>query len=306
LELRRTLDDGGGEAANERIVSLVQTLEESFTVSASSNDSKENNDPFASLLGLYAVSAVLPSKPGENSVGGKWTRKNGIAQKLLRTRATYQHLLPFNSTGYRPARANYTKSVVGEAVNVISLEALFGLVRLNVILRGDAIPLSSDERKECEEMAASKAKERELANKVGKLSPLAVRAQFDAPRIVFGRRGKILNLNLGPRSSVVLDTTYCDDKVRVGKGGTSGTRFVFRRLSSGDDGANEWRSLLARRPLRKSKALVVLGSALGWGIQSAVRDPKTRVAGILMSALASLLGTIVVFSSGGIEQDNPS
>lgn len=304
LELLKALDDDGGggvgatpSAANERIVSLVESLEDSYS-------GYSNNDRFAPLLGLYAVSAVLPSKPGENPVGGKWTRKEGIAQKLLRTRATYQHLLPVNSTGYLPTSANYAASAVGEAVNVISLEALLGLIRLNVILRGDAIPLSNDERKQCEEEAASRAKERRLVNKVGKLSSLTVRAKFDPPRIVFGRKGKILNLNLGPRSSVVLDTTYCDDKIRVGKGGTSGTKFVFRRLRSDDEGPNEWRPLLARQPLRKSKALIVLGSVLGWGIQSAVRDPKARVAGISISAVASLVGAIVVLSSGGIEQDN--
>mmetsp|Transcript_35600 Transcript_35600/g.78020 ORF Transcript_35600/g.78020 Transcript_35600/m.78020 type:complete len:371 (-) Transcript_35600:870-1982(-) len=306
-ELLKALDgdgDGGGGAvgaspsgANERTVSLVESLEDSYSGTS-------NNDRFAPLLGLYAVSAVLPSKPGDNPVGGKWTRKEGIAQKLLRTRATYQHLLPVNSTGYLPTSANYAASAVGEAVNVISLEALFGLIRLNVILRGDAIPLSNDERKQCEEEAASRAKERGLVNKVGKLSSLTVRAKFDPPRIAFGRKGKILNLNLGPRSSVVLDTTYCDDKVRVGKGGTSGTKFVFRRLRSDDEEPNEWRPLLARRPLRKSKALIVLGSVLGWGIQSAVRDPKARVAGISISAVASIVGAIVVFSSGGIEQDN--
>lgn len=184
---------------------------------------------------------------------------------------------------------------------------MFGLIRLTIILRGDAIPLAADERESCEEIAATKAKERGVANKVGKLSPLAVRAKFDPPRIVFGRKGRVLNLNLGPRSSVVLDTTYCDDIVRVGKGGTSGTKFVFRRLSADNEGANvneganEWRSLLARRPLRKSKTLLVLGSVLGWGIQSM---RKARVlAGISISAVAALLAATVVFSSGGIENN---
>ena len=284
---------------------LVDTLEKSYTV-----DTTTSNDKlFASLLGLYSVAAVLPAKPGQNPVGGKWTRKSGLAQKLLNTRATYQHLLPTNSTGLAQIqRSNsYRNDMIAEAVNVISLEALFGLIRLNVILRGDAIPLSLEEREVCEDIAKSKAKDKGVDNKVGKLTPLTVRAKFDPPRIVFGRRGRILNLNVGPRSSVVLDTTYCDDSIRVGKGGTSGTKFLFRRIPSRSDAdvekANEWRPLLARRPMRKSKALIILGSMLGCGIRSAVKG-QSRVLGLSISTISALLGAVVVFSSGGIEDDD--
>ena len=289
----------------EKVASLVETLEKTYTI-----DTSDSNDKlFQSLLGLYSVAAVLPAKPGENPVGGKWTRKSGLAQKLLNTRATYQHLLPTNSTGLTQMQSSnsYRNAIIAEAVNVISLEALFGLIRLNVILRGDAIPLSLEEREVCEDIAKSKAKDKGLENKVGKLSPLTVRAKFDPPRIVAGRRGRILNLNLGPRSSVVLDTTYSDESIRIGKGGTSGTKFLFRRVPSSSDvdveKANEWRSLLARRPLRKSKALIILGSMLGFGMKSAIKG-QSRVLGISTSIISALLGAVVVFSSGGIEDDD--
>lgn len=291
----------------EKVSPLVETLEQSYD--AVGTRTLDDQELFAPLLGLYSVAAVLPVKPGENPVGGKWTRKSGLAQKLLNTRATYQHLLPTNSTGLtQPQSSNsYTNGIIAEAVNVISLEALFGLIRLNVILRGDAIPLSLEEREVCEDIATSKAKDKGVENKVGKLSPLTVRAKFDPPRLVFGRRGKILNLNLGPRSSVVLDTTYCDDSIRIGKGGTSGTKFLFRQISPSLDAdverANEFRPLLVRQPLRKSKALVILGSMLGWGIQSAVKG-RARVLGISISTISALLGAVVVFSSGGIEDDD--
>ena len=303
-ELLRIIDDD--ESSDEtKVAPLVDTLEQSYSI-----DTTTSNDKlFASILGLYSVAAVLPAKPGQNPVGGKWTRKTGLAQKLLNTRATYQHLLPTNSTGLAQIqRANsYRNDVIAEAVNVISLEALFGLIRLNVILRGDAIPLSLEEREVCEDIAKSKAKDKGVDNKVGKLTPLTVRAKFDPPRIVFGRRGRILNLNLGPRSSVVLDTTYCDNSIRVGKGGTSGTKFLFRRIPSRSDAdvekANEWQPLLARRPMRKSKALIILGSMLGCGLQSAVKG-QSRVLGLSISTISALLGAVVVFSSGGIEDDD--
>jgi hypothetical protein len=75
---------------------------------------------------------------------------------------------------------------------VISLDAFFKLLRFNVILRGDAVILSVDER------TSSKL--------VGKLSNLAVRAFFDPPRKILGKE-RWLNLELGPNTSVVLDTT---------------------------------------------------------------------------------------------------
>ena len=66
--------------------------------------------------------------------------------------------------------------------------------------------------------------------------------------------------------------------------------------------ANEWRPLLERRPLRRSKALLVLGSILGWGIQMAARD-GARLIGLSVSALSSLLGAVILFGSGGIEDE---
>jgi len=301
-ELLQIIDESSDEAPNtNKLAPLVEALEQSYAVDASAS----NDKLFAPVLGLCSVAAVLPAKPGENPVGGKWTRKSGIAQKLLNTRATYQHLLPANSTGLaQPQSSNsYRNGVIAEAVNVISLEAIFGLIRLNVILRGDAIPLSLEEREVCEDIAKIKAKDKGVENKIGKLSPLTVRAKFDPPRIVFGRRGRFVNLNLGPRSSVVLDTTYSDDSIRIGKGGSSGTKFLFRRIPDASvEKANEWRTLLARRPLRKSKALVVLGCILGWGIQSAVKS-QARILGISISSISALLGAVVFFSSGGIEDD---
>lgn len=306
-DLLQIVDDESSDETptTDKVAPLVETLEKTYTI-----DTSDSNDKlFKPLLGLYSVAAVLPAKPGDNPVGGKWTRKSGLAQKLLNTRATYQHLLPANSTGLTQMQSSnsYRNTIIAEAVNVISLEALFGLIRLNVILRGDAIPLSLEERELCEDIAKSKAKDKGVENKVGNLTPLTVRAKFDPPRIVFGRRGRILNLNLGPRSSVVLDTTYCDESIRIGKGGTSGTKFLFRRVRSSSDmnveKANEWRSLLARRPLRKSKALIILGSMLGFGIQSVIKG-QSRVVGISTSIISALLGAVVVFSSGGIEDDD--
>jgi hypothetical protein len=98
------------------------------------------------------------------------------------------------------------RKVVAEAINVVSLEALFGILRVTVILRGDATPLSAKERTDSDIV-------------VQPLTSRAVRAWFDAPRIIFGRKGRFLNLQFGPKSSVLLDTLYLDDRVRLGMGG---------------------------------------------------------------------------------------
>lgn len=181
-------------------------------------------------------------------------------------------------------------SIVAEAVNVISLEALWALIRVTVILRGDAIRVSLDERNK---------------NKIP-LSNLAVRVLFDAPRIIFGRRGRIANLNIGPSSNVVLDSTYVDDRVRIGMGGTSGSRFVFARCADDDTEANEFQALLLRRPMRRSRAFSTLFAAAGIGLYSAAYHRTLRILGCSISALAALIGLGLVFSSGGIERESPS
>jgi hypothetical protein len=96
---------------------------------------------FTPLLGLCLyrsdLRSVITANPKDNPVGGKWTR----SQKMFRTRATFQHLLPLNSTGHSQLRNNMA---VAKAINIVSHDALNGLLRITVILRGDAIPLSLD------------------------------------------------------------------------------------------------------------------------------------------------------------------
>jgi hypothetical protein len=244
-------------------------------------------DRFMPLIGLYDVSYIKTTTPRDNPVGGKWTRKNGIAQKILNTRRTFQHILPANTTTTR-----CRSDAVGEAVNVVSLEAFWGLLRVTVILRGDAIPLTIEERTNTSRVVQT-------------LSPLAVKALFDHPRIILGKRGRLFNIHVGPSTSVLLDTTYCDDKVRIGMGGTSGTRFVFVRCADDDVEANEFRGLLDRKPMQKKKALVVLGTTALTGLYVAIGRGLRVSGGIL--GMASFVATILIAtSSGGIEDDDRS
>lgn len=53
----------------------------------------------------------------------------------------------------------------------------------------------------------------------------AVQVSFEPPRVSLPGG---ISLAVGPTSSVVLSTTYLDERVRLGKGGR-GSRFVFTR-----------------------------------------------------------------------------
>ena len=308
------------------INSTISDLESTFHAKPISEDASRFND----LIGLYEVQHVLTSNKKNNPVGGKWTRSNGIAQKLFNTRKTYQHLLPYNQTGM-----SCNSSAVAEAINVISLDALGGLIRASVILRGDAVPLTSETLKDMNTNRTLKT-----------LSNLTVRAYFDPPRIVLGKRKsrggyKHLPLQIGPTSNVVLDTTYYDNKFRIGMGGTSGTRFVFARTN--EDEAKEYEELLNMPLANKFKVMSRLGVVLALGLcvasggagismiwdcllafgsffnkyvlQKVVNSvSKNPCSWILWSGMRALAGVVsfvigvlmvlISFSSGGIERDD--
>lgn len=290
IDLTKEDNEENSPQLKENINTQIIEIESDFALKreAEGNDD-ETLDRFEKLIGLYSVAQVITKNKNENPVGGKWTRKSSIAKKLFESRRTFQHILQPSNQKTSTNKSNTTTAapIVAEAVNVISFDALFGLSRITVMLRGDALPLSLKERQDLQ------------------LTNYAVRANFDPPRIVFGKRGRIFNINLGPKSSVILDATYVDDCVRIGKGGTSGSRFVFKRCNLFDDEeiseANEYKTLLARNPMRRSKMVSILLGVLGLG---AYNLKLGRVAlGTTMLVFSGIGGGILKFSTGGIEDD---
>eukprot|EP00548_Thalassiothrix_antarctica_P014623 CAMPEP_0194173642 /NCGR_PEP_ID=MMETSP0154-20130528/7916_1 /TAXON_ID=1049557 /ORGANISM="Thalassiothrix antarctica, Strain L6-D1" /LENGTH=377 /DNA_ID=CAMNT_0038886755 /DNA_START=135 /DNA_END=1268 /DNA_ORIENTATION=- len=287
------------EDNDDKIINLVQKLEEKSNNYSTNNEDESSNDRFKSLIGLYEVSYIKSKRQRDNPVGGKWTRKNSIAQKLLRTRRTFQHILPANTTTLVRNYYNLSNAAesIGESINVISLEAFWGWIRLTVILRGDAIPLTLQERTNTSRV-------------IQPLTSRAVKALFDPPRIVLGKTGKFFNINVGPTTSVLLDTLYCDEYLRIGMGGTSGTRFVFKRCleAKDEDEAKEFIPLLNRRPTSKRKALSVLGTLFTTGLYVSIirRNALLRVTGGILGLLSFLLGSLIATSTGGIEQGDRS
>jgi hypothetical protein len=288
-DLFGAIDRANNHNHDEDTRTLVQQLEDIYS---QTNDSKNDDNPsrFEPLLGLYNVSSTLSSRQGDNPVGGKWTRSSGMLQKILQTTATWQHLLPTRSTKSSSdeslAAFITPNNIAAEAVNHIRLEAFNKLFPIHVLLRGDVVPLTYEERTNTSRV-------------VRPLSSLAVKVLFDAPRICFGNRWGI---HVGPKTSVLLDTTYCDNRVRIGMGGTSGTRFVFARSQS--KGAEEYKALLQREPIARAKALIGMGVTAMIG--GNMMKQGWRLLGGALSLTSLLLGSIVSFSSGGIERDDQS
>jgi hypothetical protein len=289
-QVQRNEDDSSNqETIQELIHQLSSSSSNATTTTSSTTESSPNDDDdfdFDALIGYYNVSYTLASRPNDNPVGGKWTRN----QRLWKIRRTLQHILPpkKNNDG------NTIKNSVAQAINIIGLDCLWGLLPIWIVLRGDAVPLRKDDEES--EVAKSKL--------LPHLSPRAVRAYFDAPRIAIGK----LVFSFGPTSSVVIDTPYVDDRLRIGIGGTSGTKFVFSRVNDNDKEAiDSWKWLLEQPSiLTKKKASWTLAIA---AILSGVGLRMSLMTGGVVSkwltgasTVLSVLGLAWVrVSTGGIE-----
>jgi hypothetical protein len=262
--------DKKGENAEKEIKDIIQQLTVHETEPANASD-------FDPLIGYYNVSCTLTSNPRDNPVGGKWTR-NGSTRNLWVIRRTLQHVLEKGP--------NSIPNAVAQAVNVIRLDLLFGLVPVWIVLRGDAVPISQDNASPARKLLTD-------------LSGRAVRVYFDRPRIAFGK----VAFSFGPTSSVVLDTPYVDTRIRIGKGGTSGTLFVFRRVNDTEATA-EWKWLLDERQkfLSKRKTTLLLGT-LGLFSMLGVRfleglGRRISLSGVFLSSLCLIWASV---ATGGIE-----
>ncbi len=214
-----------------------------------------------------------------NAAGGKY--RGRLGRLLFRTDALFQHVLAPPDDG----GDGYS------AVNVISFR-LFGCIPGSVVLPGRW------ERAAAQELDALRGKSPRA------LSSNTVRVGFDPPRVSFGREGGVLSLRLGPSSTVALDCTYLDERLRVARGGSSGTIFVFRADTCAEGGplyaeARQWRKCLARPPCSQPQ----FASAL---LTAAVLAATVGRGAARLVALPLLAGAVGAFrSTGGIVVDGP-
>ncbi len=143
-------------------------------------------------------------------------------------------------------------------------------------------------------------------------------------------------------SSVVLDTTYCDRLVRIGRGGTSGTCFLFASTNAKE--ASEYAALMTIPTVKRRSAIGKMGMIMAASLyitfgcagaeklvpyasmlKSAIANseitaatlrfrkrsrPLTfmalRIFGGITSAMSGILMMVLLFSSGGIKRDGVS
>lgn len=94
-------------------------------------------------------------------------------------------------------------------------------------------------------------------------------------------------------AQVVLDVTYVDDDMRIARGGTSGTPFVF--LKTALPSADCWRAITEKKPVG-SRAVggTLLGTAAIVGLKAVSRPVRIGAALVAVGAAA------LISSSGGI------
>ena len=171
-----------------------------------------------SLSDYYRVQFTRDVARGK-PVGGDF-RYSVLGRALFKTEDALQHV------------------VGNEAVNMLFFK-FAGICPGCVVLKGKLTRCPADERR---------AVETKYDTPPPGLSPQTIKVIFDPPRIFFGSAG-ILNFELGPVTTVYLDTTYLDERVRIGRNRFGG-HFVFTRLPGPDkapgSAADSWRPLLAR------------------------------------------------------------
>ena len=151
------------------------------------------------IFGDYDVAYVSTGRRQiGNPAGGRF--RGGLGAMLFRTIGLEQNL--------------YEPNVVVNRVAFL----VFGLIPGEVVLNGTFAALTAE---------LAEKNEKGEVNPFGIDDGQTVRAFFDPPRITLGG---LPSFGIGPKSSVVLSTTYLDERVRLGRG-SRGSLFVFTRKS---------------------------------------------------------------------------
>jgi hypothetical protein len=93
---------------------------------------------------------------------------------------------------------------------------------------------------------------------------------------------------LGPASSGVIDTQHIDDRIRIGKGGTSGTQFVVLRVrETHTEATDEWKWLLGST---ESTCITGILSAVGWRLLKGRLSRRVSITSTILLVVALSLG----------------
>ena len=139
-----------------------------------------------SLRDFYRVQFTRDAARG-TPVGGGF-RYSALGRALFKTDDALQHVID------------------DQVVNMLFFRFL-GIFPGGVVLRGTLARCPADERR---------AIEQKYSTPPPGLSSETIKVLFDQPRVFFGASG-VLNFEVGPNTTVYLDTTYLDDRVRIGR-----------------------------------------------------------------------------------------
>ncbi|KAK3246747.1 hypothetical protein CYMTET_43732 [Cymbomonas tetramitiformis] len=145
---------------------------------------------------------------------------------------------------------------------------LFGIIPGEVTLKGTIEPEPADQR-------------------------ATVRAKFGSPKIKLG----FVTLSFGPKSSVVLTTTYLDDRVRLGKG-SRGSYFIFTRFSPTESSVDE----TPGSPLWKVAVTLAAVGGLAWGACTKLAIPPVWAAAAVFCVTLAL--ALVLRNGGIVDEEN--
>lgn len=231
------------------------------------------------LFGDYRVEQTFNPKDERmnNAAGGKWVRENSITGKLCKVDGLFQNIIRDDADGSTLA------------INLVLLSLLSRLICFTVVLKGACTFLEKEERNVI-------ANKRETP---GGLGNNVVRANFDSPMFrvsLLGYRSPLgITLRLGPRSSVILDASYCDERLRIGKG-ASGVKFVLRREREGWM-KDMWRRVLGSRLIVGKKGVVGMIGATGGALLRGKGVVKKIFGGISIAA-----ALVIIKSKGEIDE----
>lgn len=230
----------------------------------------------ASINDYYRVQFTRDADRGR-PVGGAF-RYSALGRAFFKTEEAYQHVLGM------------------QAVNMLFF-TFAGFCPGCIVLRGELQRCGEDER------TAVAAK---FQTPPPGLSPQTIKVLFEPPRIFFGRSG-VLNFEIGPVTTVYLDTTYLDERVRIGRNRFGG-HFVFTRLQRGEKAvgakAAAWQPLLQRPKVPVSLVAIYALAGIGALVNPALlpaaaldstKLPRRAVAAALILSVPLLL--LLLFSA---------
>ena len=218
------------------------------------------------IFGDYDVTYVSTGgKQIGNPAGGRF--RGGLGAFLFRTIGLEQNL--------------YEPNVVVNRVAFL----IFGLIPGQVVLNGTFAALTAE---------LAEKNEKGEVNPYGIDDGQTVRAFFDPPRITLGG---LPSFGIGPKSSVVLSTTYLDERVRLGRG-SRGSLFVFTRKSS--ERAARDRRRWSVGGLGVTMMLVCTAALLAFAVRRFRQGGVTELSVATAVAVAVSFAMALVMRQGGI------